>query len=117
MAKFTELVFILLIVTSALMVVQNQIQVADFEITRGIGYTVTTSSNILSNITGKKISSIVECTQECLQHPLCETATYYAQTQSCLLLRERYGLGQVTNIGNDAVSMVTLNYRIPPGKI
>ena len=74
-----------LVVTSSLIAAQNEKQMADFEITHGVEYSVTKSLNILANITGKTMTSMVKRTQQCSQYSLCETATYYAQTRSCLL--------------------------------
>jgi hypothetical protein len=92
-------------------------EMGDFGIVPGVQYMVTKFYNILANTTGKSMISIAECAQQCLQYPLCETATYYFQTQTCSLTRERYGLSQLINVGTQIASVAILNSRVPAGNV
>jgi hypothetical protein len=48
---------------------------------------------------------------------LCETATFYIQTNVCVLYQERYGLGRLVTVTDQTASMISLNYRNPSGNV
>jgi hypothetical protein len=117
MNHLTLFFFLLILFVIYNTTVQDQIQTANFQTFPGVEYITTKPYNILANITSKSVSSVLKCTQQCVQYPFCETVTYYIQTKICLLFREKYGLVQVNNVGTQTASMSILNDRKPAGNV
>ncbi|CAF0858631.1 unnamed protein product [Adineta steineri] len=92
---------------------QNQIQAADFDIFTGTDYVPSKSYNLIGNITDKSMYSVGECTRECLQYEMCETAIFYFTLQTCLLYREKNGLGTRVSVSGQTASMISMNNRNP----
>jgi hypothetical protein len=97
--------------------VHNQQQTARFQIIKDAEYSVSSSLNFLENITGRSVSTVVKCTQQCVEYPLCETATYYIQIQTCSLYREKYGIGTLKIVSAQTALVISLNYRNPSGNV
>ncbi|CAF0858689.1 unnamed protein product [Adineta steineri] len=57
--------------------------------------------------------SVGECARECLQYEMCETAIFYFTLQTCLLYREKYGLGTRVSVSDQTASMISMNNRNP----
>ena len=98
-------------------VTKNQDRIADFQTFAGMQYLAAQSYNLLENITSKSLNSLTKCVARCLGYPLCETATFYQQKQICVLYQERYGLGQLVNVGTRIASTMSLVYRVPAGNV
>ncbi len=117
MTQCTLFLIYLIVILSYTIVVQNQDQKGDFQIFKNTKYIASQSYNFIVNITGNTVSTVVKCAKQCLEYQLCQTATYYIQSQICLLYQEKYGLRQLIGVGAQTASVISLNYRNPSGKI
>jgi len=95
----------------------NQQRKANFQVFRDTKYIVSESYNLITNITGKLVSTLTKCSQQCLEYELCETATYYIQARICSLYQERYGLGQLASVASQTASVIIINNRNPSGNV
>ena len=96
--------------------VQNQYEMADFQIFNDNDYTVSVSNNLIENFTGKSLSTLEDCAHKCLSSQLCQTATFYIPTRRCLLYRERFGLGQLVTVPSQTASVISLINQSPRGR-
>lgn len=95
---------------------QNQINTAYFQILPNTVYNPRLSNQFLINITGSSVSTPLKCVQQCFNNLLCKTATYFKQLQICALYSEAYNLGQLINVYDLEVVVITLNDRTPSGE-
>ena len=96
--------------------VQNQYEMADFQIFNENDYTVSVSYNLIEKFTGKSLSTLEDCAHKCLSSQLCQTATYYVRTRRCLLYRERFGLGQLVTVPSQTAAVISLINQSPRGR-
>jgi uncharacterized membrane protein YciS (DUF1049 family) len=81
MTQFTLFLFYKLVIITCTVTAQNQVQMADFQIFTDVNYIVSETHNFLTNITVSTL--LTECAQKSLYNAMCETATFYIQTQIC----------------------------------
>jgi hypothetical protein len=117
MMHCTLFLIYLIVIVSYTIVAQNQQQKGDFQIFKNTKYIASQSYNAIANITGNSVSTIATCAKQCLEYQLCQTATYYMQSQICSLYQEKYGLGQLINVSAQTASVISLKYRNPLGKL